>query len=409
MLLFFLLFCFKSIQQEITNAYMYVPIHSLRKCDICSIISIAFPLSNDKNWKKRVDYHHSRRTILSFLLSIKSMSDNKQILDFIYECYPNFDWSIVEENYLNLKNTNEPYQIQYHAENLGNYWQLRIPTHFLGPIKSREYISRYRSNGFQSNELKIYWNYNQIQSLTFSNNYNPITDRDARDALLNSPVHERKNSGIIRFVILGIQDAVFTVPNGKQVIVLDFADERMPGGYYLEHALTQEEIILYNSDAYRALLDLKYTMMDGGYMLPEYGVAYIKRVRFFRKGSNNERLTDLIVAACYDLSQHGEGLYKPPPREDKQQIRCRTRQKFQTLIASAVANTEGNGKNTYLLLGPIGTGAFANDKQMIAELFFEILNNSLMNSEKAIRYAFEQIWFVSTSSLHIFEKVFKDN
>ncbi len=38
--------------------------------------------------------------------------------------------------------------------------------------------------------------------------------------------------------------------------------------------------------------------MDGGYMLPEYGVAYIKQVRFFQKKSNEERLTDLIVAAC---------------------------------------------------------------------------------------------------------------
>ncbi|CAF3361817.1 unnamed protein product [Rotaria sp. Silwood2] len=221
---------------------MYVPIHSLRKCDICSIISIAFPSTNDKNWKKRVDYHHSRRTMLYFLLSIKSTSNNKQVLDFICECYPNFDWSIVEEEYAQLKNTNELYQVQYHAENLGPYWQLKISTHFLGPLKSRQYISQYRSNGFQPDELKIYWNYNQIQSLTLFNNYNPITDNDARDALLNSPVHERKHSGIIRFVILGIQDAVFIVPNGKQVIVLDFADERMPGGYYLEHAMTQEEV-----------------------------------------------------------------------------------------------------------------------------------------------------------------------
>ncbi len=33
-------------------------------------------------------------------------------------------------------------------------------------------------------------------------------------------------------------------------------------------------------------------------MLPEFGVAYVKRVRFFRKNSHDERLTDLIVAAC---------------------------------------------------------------------------------------------------------------
>ncbi len=38
--------------------------------------------------------------------------------------------------------------------------------------------------------------------------------------------------------------------------------------------------------------------MNGGYILPEYGVAYIKNVRFFQRKSNKERLTDLIVGAC---------------------------------------------------------------------------------------------------------------
>jgi hypothetical protein len=39
-------------------------------------------------------------------------------------------------------------------------------------------------------------------------------------------------------------------------------------------------------------------MMDGGYMLPEYGVAYVKHVRFFQDLSKPGRLTDLIVSAC---------------------------------------------------------------------------------------------------------------
>ena len=38
--------------------------------------------------------------------------------------------------------------------------------------------------------------------------------------------------------------------------------------------------------------------MNGGYILPEYGVAYIKRVRFFQDLSEKERITDLIVGAC---------------------------------------------------------------------------------------------------------------
>jgi hypothetical protein len=38
--------------------------------------------------------------------------------------------------------------------------------------------------------------------------------------------------------------------------------------------------------------------MNGGYMLPEYGLAYIKNVRFFKEDTKEERITDLIVAAC---------------------------------------------------------------------------------------------------------------
>jgi hypothetical protein len=76
------------------------------------------------------------------------------------------------------------------------------------------------------------------------------------------------------------------------------------------------------------------------------------------------------------------------------------------MIASAVANTEGNGENTYLLLGPIGTGAFANDMKMIAELFSKVLNEPLMDSNKPIRYAFKEIWFVSTDKLDKFAEAF---
>ena len=33
-------------------------------------------------------------------------------------------------------------------------------------------------------------------------------------------------------------------------------------------------------------------------MLPEFGLAYVKHVRFFQKATNQERMTDLIIAAC---------------------------------------------------------------------------------------------------------------
>lgn len=113
---------------------------------------------------------------------------------------------------------------------------------------------------------------------------------------------------------------------------------------------------------------------------------------------------DVSIRLGYDLSGMGEGLYKPPSRAKSDELIERTRDKFKAIIASAVANTEGDGSRTCLLLGPIGTGAFANDPHMIAKIFSEILNAPLMGSTKAIRYAFDQIWFVSIDDLNVFQK-----
>lgn len=109
----------------------------------------------------------------------------------------------------------------------------------------------------------------------------------------------------------------------------------------------------------------------------------------------------------YDLSGMGEGLYKPPSRQLKEELEQRTQEKFRSIIASAVANS--NGENVYLLLGPIGTGAFSNDMRMIARLFAKVLNEPLMDSQKPIKYAFEQIWFVSTDKLTVFQEEFVKN
>ena len=239
--------CCQIAQLQANSAikYMYVPTHSLRKMDICSIMSIALAPISDAYWKKRVDAHHSRRTMLNFLLSIKATAHNKHLLDWIEECHPHFDWTLAEKNYQYLRTTIETYQTSYNAQNLGNYWQLKVPLASPLPNQAREYISYYRSHGFQPHELKLYWNYNELKDLNIAQHYNSMTDKDSHYALLNSPVHSRKHSGSIRFVQAGIQDAVFQVPYGKQVIVLDFADERMPGGYFLEGFMTQEEVSVF--------------------------------------------------------------------------------------------------------------------------------------------------------------------
>ncbi|CAF1355234.1 unnamed protein product [Adineta ricciae] len=330
----------------------------------------------------------------------------KRLIKLINDCHPNIQWSNVEKTIIYLRNQTEPYQRQYSPRHIGIYWEFKVPMELSVLAWARDQIIKNRPEGFLPSELKIYWNYHQIESLTTCKFYNTISDTHARHTLLTWPVNKRKNQGTIDYITTLIHHALIDVPKGKQAIVLDFADERIPGGDFLEGVYMQEQHILYHSTGYRALLDLKYRMMGGGYFIPEFGVLYVKNVQFFRASGLLTRCADLIVAACYDLTGD-RGLYRLPSPRDEADIRSRTLRKFRAIIASAVANSEKDGSDTYLLLGPIGTGAFNNSMEMIASLFAEVLNNSLMNSDGPIRYAFDKIWFVSYGDLDVFKNTFE--
>jgi hypothetical protein len=143
-------------------------------------------------------------------------------------------------------------------------------------------------------------------------------------------------------------------------------------------------------------------------MIPEFGCLYIKNVQFSQPPQFQEhRKIDIVAAACYDLT--GEhGLHATP--DSKEKIAINTRKKLETIIASAQANTDGDGKNTYLILGPIGCGAFKNNLQSVAQLWSDILYAPLNEQNKTEqRHAFENIWFLSGTDekLKVFEQALK--
>lgn len=75
--------------------------------------------------------------------------------------------------------------------------------------------------------------------------------------------------------------------------------------------MAQEEVILYNSDGYRALLDLKYGRMGGGYAIPEFGLAYVRNICFVDANDEHKyREADMLVSACYCMN--GAELYENP-------------------------------------------------------------------------------------------------
>ncbi len=56
--------------------------------------------------------------------------------------------------------------------------------------------------------------------------------------------------------------------------------------------------------------------MGGGYAIPEFGLAYVRNMRFFdSKDKDKHRVTDMMVSACYCMN--GQELYRNPKDHDQ--------------------------------------------------------------------------------------------
>ncbi|CAF3518546.1 unnamed protein product [Rotaria sp. Silwood1] len=301
---------------------VYVPVAALTKPVVRSILFAVLE-------HERRDWNHSRRTLLAFLLALNkkleeieaSVETRHKIGDQIIRqvddirqwlVYEDDSGNRVEPNWDELRATYQKMIADkvddtwtyYGGHRTKPYYELIISVSHPDIERSRVYMTRTRQNGFQSNELKLYWNAEQLEILCpkfgsqgdkfFQPPHDP-SDADAVEGLCQYPVWQRNHSGKITYVTKGIEKTVFDVPKDAQIILLSFADEQSPGGGYLIRA----------------------------------------------------------------------------------------------------SNTKGDGSNTYLLLGPIGTGAFGNDVHDIANLFREVLQSKMMSSNGPIRQAFGNIWFVS--------------
>ncbi len=91
-------------------------------------------------------------------------------------------------------------------------------------------MEKFRSEGYLEEELKLYWNAEQLEALCPKpgepSDFIPphdSSDDDAIENLRKYPVSKRNNEGKITYINQGIEKAVFEVPEGKQIIVLNFA------------------------------------------------------------------------------------------------------------------------------------------------------------------------------------------
>ncbi len=89
-------------------------------------------------------------------------------------------------------------------------------------------MARFRSHGWDPKELKVYWNFQQLEDLRPKSDteYLPAhdpSDADAVLALRQNPVAKRNFDCKIEYINKGIELAVFDAPKDVQLIVLNFA------------------------------------------------------------------------------------------------------------------------------------------------------------------------------------------
>lgn len=225
---------------------VYVPLDSLTEETINSIVLTV--LHSEKK-----DLNNSKRTLLAFLLAINERvneieknndSNNKFNQETVQHAEKIRQWLVEKDQSDNIKMLNwdelrATYDMMasdnddgcarhYNVQNYEPYYELTIEGLHPDIIRSREYMSRFRSQGWEPNELKIYWNAKQLENLCPKEEKNDLPPHDPSDAdvivaLRQYPVSKRNHDVTITYVNKGIEKAVFDAPEDAQLIVLNFA------------------------------------------------------------------------------------------------------------------------------------------------------------------------------------------
>jgi uncharacterized protein (TIGR02452 family) len=186
----------------------------------------------------------------------------------------------------------------------------------------------------------------------------------------------------------------------SEIVVLNMANERTPGGWYLSGAGAQEEALCRRTSLY-----LTIGPEHGFHPIQPPGAIFSPDVLVMRKSDeldcaplppNQMWWTSVVsVAAVFrpPISFFGNDFARV---EDKEDMRSRIQTLFRVIVWSGKRN---------LVLSALGCGAFRNPPEAVAKLFKEVLQ------EDEFCGRFQGIWFAildrkGSRNFDAFKKVF---
>jgi hypothetical protein len=206
------------------SSLLYIPCTSLTKEDIESLVKLS--LSPDVG---RVDTHGGRKATIKYLLNLRTIG-------FDLSSYIDSEELNKFEEVLNQLKEFDLFKKEFEGnQKFEPYWELTSDSSRIHPVAKNARQFNDEKSSFSPEQLKVYFNPAQINNIPFSNatfQSSGFVDGDAKDNMIKYPLNHRHNKGLINTKKCRIEQAIFDVPPNKQIIILDFADERMPGGLF---------------------------------------------------------------------------------------------------------------------------------------------------------------------------------
>lgn len=236
-------------------------------------------------------------------------------------------------------------------------------------------------NGFYAIEnKKIDFGYEQIEAKQKSIHY----ESEQLDKIVADTKVEAAHETIFEVTNEASLGAILRLHNEGNVMCLNFASAKNPGGGFLNGSLAQEESLAVASSLYLCQKENfgfyeKHRKLKTNLYTDD--IIFSPNVPFFRN-DDGELLKKPVLASVVTAAAVNYGAVEKNEKRRVSKIPDIMRRRIEKVLAISALH----GNDT-LILGAWGCGVFRNDPAVIAKLFKEVLETTFKNQFKKVVFA----------------------